>query len=169
MRRILLSVMMLCLLNSCGFEPIYAKSGSATSPAIADKFKAIQLNQHAGMLGLQLENAIHDQINPMSEPSPIGKVYHLEFDLKQAKTAAIVEQDGSIARYQVNFSSNYKLIDAKTLETLHKGVIRRVASYNVADEKFAAYIAEKDAAQRAIEEISADYAQRLAAYFASVK
>lgn len=171
MRQLVLSLTLLCLLASCGFSPIYATDSHRPegSPAIAEHLRAIVLKQSSGMQGQQLENAIADTINPTSEKSSLGDAYRLEFNLKQTKSAAIVEQDGSIARYQIGLTSTYKLIDAASGDVLNRGEIRRVASFNVADEKFAAYVAEKDAIQNALKEISADYGQRLAAQFAAVR
>lgn len=157
----------LFLLASCGFHPLHGKANDydieVSTYLASTKVEAIGGEP---MLAQQLENAVSDRFNPDSSPSLYSTAFRLEFSLSQQRQAAIIQQEGIIGRYNIILASQYKLIDAETRTVLDTGTIRRTASFFNAPEKYAAYIAEKDAVQRALLEMSEDYKMRIAAYFA---
>jgi LPS-assembly lipoprotein len=149
----------------CGFTPVYGTNNDQ-DVEVSSYLSSITLKQRSGALGQQLENALEDRLNPDASASLYGKAFQLDFTIDNKRDAVVIEQDGSIARYNVLLISNYRLTDTETGEVLDKGSVRRTASFFNAPEKFAAYIAEKDALDRALLELSEDYKLRLAAYFA---
>lgn len=157
----------LFLLASCGFQPLHGTANDydieVSTYLASTKVEATGGEQ---MLAQQLENAVSDRFNPDSSPSLYNTAFRLEINLIQRRQAAIIQQSGVIGRYNVILVSQYKLIDAETRTVLDTGTIRRTASFFNAPEKYAAYIAEKDAVQRALLEMSEDYKMRIAAYFA---
>jgi hypothetical protein len=163
----LLAIAMVLLLTGCGFQPLHGDS-SDYDIEIGTYLTSTKLKvaNSSGMAGQQLLNAIEDRFNPDSAPSLYNDAFLLEFDLTERREAGVIEQDGSISRFNIRLLSKYRLIDLDTREVLDKGTITRTASYFNAPEKFSAYIAEKDAVQRALIEMSADYKLRLSAYFA---
>lgn len=164
MMRWLLIAMML-VLPACGFQPLYGKNDDRDIE-VSTYLSAIDLSQRSGMLGQQLENAMQDRFNPDSSASLYAVAFRLEFNISSKRDAVVIEQDGSIARYNILLASAYKLIDKETGEVLDSGTIRRTASFYNAPDKFSAYIAEKNAIDRALVELSEDYRLRLSAYFA---
>ena len=161
----LLAILCLIGLTACGFQPIYGESSRQENDRIARYFAATDIRTKSGARGQQLKNALEDQLNPNSIISDIKKHYTLQVEVQVRRDATVIERDGSISRYNVNVSSNYRLRDANG-RTLKKGVVRRTASYNDVNEHFSSYIGEKDAIQRAIKEMSEDYKMQLAAFYA---
>src|SRR5690606_30430679 len=151
----------------CGFTPVYGTNDDYDIE-IGTYLASIKVEHHrvSGVLGQQLENALEDRLNPTSKDSLYGTAFRLQFTVVPRQDAAIIEQTGVIQRFNIVLTSNYKLVDAYTGEVLDSGTVRRTASFFNAPEKYAAYVAEKDAVQRALVEMSEDYRLRLASYFA---
>lgn len=161
------AIVMMVLLAGCGFQPLHGDS-SDYDIEVGTYLTSTKLKvaRNSGMAGQQLLNAIEDRFNPDSAPSLYNDAFLLEFDLTEQREAGVIEQDGSISRFNIRMISDYRLIDLETREVLDSGSINRTASYFNAPEKFSSYIAEKDAVQRALIEMSADYKLRISAYFA---
>lgn len=155
----------LMLLSGCGFQPVYGTVGDRDIE-VATYLSSIRLKQKSGVMGQQLQNQLEDLFSPDSADSLYGESFQLEFDVDSKRDAVVIEQDGSISRFNILLTSHYKLIDEETGEVLDKGTVRRTASFYNAPEKFSAYIAEKDAMVRALREMAEDYKMRMAAYFA---
>lgn len=151
--------------GGCGFQPVYG-SLKDDSIEVSTYLAAVDVAVIPGATGQQFRNALQDRLNPAAGKSVYGRAFRLEVALRIKRDPIVIEKDGSIGRYNINLSSNYRLLDSETLELLTSGKINRIASFSDTDEKFAAYIAEKDAMERAILELSEDYRLRLAAYFA---
>lgn len=154
-------------LSGCGFKPMYgAVDDYDIEVGTYLASTEIQAGTASDMLGQQLRNALEDRFNPDSSISLYDKAFRLEVSLRQQRQAAVMQQTGNIGRFNVLLISNYRLVDTETREVLDSGEIRRTASYFNSPERFASYIAEKDAVQRALLEMSEDYRMRLAAFFA---
>lgn len=167
MMRNFLLLLCLMVLAGCGFKPLHGDAADLDIE-VGTYLASTKIEAVAGrdMLGQQLENAIEDRFNPNGRSSLYNTAFRLEFSLREQRQAAIIQQTGAIGRYNVILQSDYKLIDAETREVLDSGTIRRTASFFNAPEKYAAYIAEKEAVQRALLEMSEDYKMRIASYFA---
>lgn len=165
MMRAALLALLLLTLSACGFQPLYGKVDDRDIE-VGTYLASIKVDGIPGLSGQQLQMALEDRLNPNAKPSLYGKAFRLSVSLKVRRNPVIVEQDGSIPRYNLNLASSYRLIDENSQEVLDTGVARRVVSFNQADEKFAAYVAEKDALERGLSEMAEDYRMRLAAYFA---
>lgn len=165
--RILALLCLFPLLLACGFTPLHGKTDDLDIE-IGTYLASTELRHRGGseMLGQQLYNAIEDRFNPSSASSLYGKAFRLEFSVAEERNSGVVEQDGSISRFNIDIRSEYRLIDLETNAVLDSGHVRRTASFFNAPEKYASYIAEKDAVQRALIEMSEDYKLRLASFFA---
>jgi len=157
---------MICLsLAACGFQPMYGETQDRDIEA-GTYLASVAVQPISGTLGQRLQIALEDRLDPTSSASLYGKAFALEVNVRSKREPVVVEPDGSIPRYNINLVSKVRLLDSKTGDVLHKGTVQRTASFNVADEKYAAFVAERDAVQRALVEISEDYVVSLAAYFA---
>lgn len=161
---VLLSLILI-LVAGCGFQPVYGTVGDRNIE-VSTYLASVRLKQKSGAMGQQLQNQLEDLFSPNSADSLYGEAFRLEFDVDSKRDAVVIEQDGSIARFNILLTSHYKLIDAETGELLDKGTVRRTASFFNAPEKFSAYIAERDAMARALREMAEDYKMRMTAYFA---
>lgn len=165
-----LLVMMVCGamgLSGCGFQPVYGKVSDRQHLEVATYLAGIDIDPIRGREGQMLRNGLEDRLNPQAEASIYKGAFRLAVVLQAKRDPVVVEPDGSIARYSVNLVSSYKLFDTQTGEELDSGIVRRVASYDAPIEKFAVYVAEKDALERGVIELAEDYRLRLAAYFAN--
>lgn len=157
---------LLFLLAACGFQPLY---GDVTddNAEIASYLAAITVDAEGGVMAQQLQNELEDRLNPSTRGSVFGDGrFILKLQVSSDRDPVLVELDGNILRYHIELVSRFELLEGESGKRLHRGVVRRTASFNVVDEKFAAYVAEKDAIERALVEMSQDYKMRLGAYFA---
>jgi hypothetical protein len=152
-------------LAACGFQPIYGTTGDYDIE-VGTYLSSIEFSQRSGVLGQQLQNAMEDRFDPEASGSLYGKSFRLQFGLDSKRDAVVIGQDGSIARYNILLTSPYTLIDIESGAVLDRGTVRRTASFYNAPDKFSAYVAEKNAIDRALTELSEDYKLRMAAYFA---
>ncbi len=159
------ALLMLCVwLTGCGFQPVYGNVQD-DHIEVASYLSSIQVDASGGELGQRLENQLEDRLNPKAIDSLYGQYFRLQTNITANRDAVVVELDGDISRFNIELVSKYYLYDDKG-ELLDRGTVRRTASFNAVDEKFAAYVAEKEAVERALVEMSEDYRMRLSAYFA---
>lgn len=156
----------LFLLVSCGFQPVYGTVDDREHLELSTYLAGVEVAPISGREGQQLRIMLEDRLNPADSASIYDKSFRLNIALKLRRDPVIVQPDGSIARYQMVLTSTYRLTDVETGESMDSGQIRRISSFDVPIEKFAVYVAERDATRRALTELSEEYRMRLIAYFA---
>ncbi|MEI7669637.1 MAG: LPS assembly lipoprotein LptE [Pseudomonadota bacterium] len=155
-----------CLLlqSSCGFQPIYGENSafSGKTPLAGN----LLIENVKGREGQILKIALEDKINP-ERLAIVNPEYILKLNLTKNLIPAVVKSDGTIQRYDIQFSSDFNLIQKSDGKVILTGKVTRTGSYNVAaNANFATYQAEQDATSRTLNEIAEDYVLRIAGYFA---
>lgn len=157
--------------SACGFRPMYGKNSALgeDSPLsgnlVIDPIGSPAPNaNHEGQI---FRVALEDKINPESLKTAAPE-YRLHVTIIKNLIPAIVQSDGTIERYNVQFASTFQLIRIKDNRTLLSSTLSRTGSYNVAiNGNFATYEAEQDIIERTLQELAEDYVLRLTDYFAA--
>ena len=148
-------------LGSCGFRPLY---GSRAGGAAAHRVLATVDVPPAGN---RLNQMVRDQLLDIMTPRgrPRNALYRLDFTVNQEKSAAAIEQDESVERYNLVLTAPFRLVATADNRVLMSATARSVTAFNVVLSDYATLVAEQDAASRAAREIGEDIATRLALYF----
>ena len=151
----------LVVLSGCGFKPIY---GDRDGHNVKAEFSAIKIELIKDRIGQQLHNQLLDKVNPFGRPA--SPQYSLTVKLSESKRELAVKKSEIATRANLNFTANFNLTRLRpSSKTLLTGTSEVVSSYNILQSDYATSVAEKDARRRAVRELSADIANRLAAYF----
>lgn len=141
---------------------MYGKKDAAVSPMV--DLSSVAVTTIRGPQGAQMKAALERGFNPSGIAEP-GKHYGLSVGLRYDKIPVVIEPDGSINRYNINFYSDYTLIRSADGTELKKGVLKRTVSYNAIESDFATYVSEQDIIHRGLDDLSEDYRLMLAAFF----
>lgn len=155
------------LLASCGFHPMYGDNSAfgGNTPLAGN----LVIDDIAGREGQIFRISLEDLLNPTGARSASPQ-YHLKIKLTKTLIPAVIKSDGTVQRYDVQFSSTFTLRDVVANKEVLKGNMNRTGSYNVAtNANFATYEAGQDITERTLKEMAEDYVLRLSGYFTSVK
>ena len=112
---------------------------------------------------------LEDTLN-IRETSANPARYALSIVLTQSVSGLGVSREGIVGRYNIYLNTTYTLKRLGDQKVISTGKVNRVASYNnVVNAYFSAFQAERDARERAINELAEDYRLRLGAEFARMK
>lgn len=149
------------ILGACGFQPLY---GGKVGARITGEMAAIQILPIKDRVGQLLHNALLDRLNPHGRPRE--PAYFLIVKLSETKQGMAIRKTKLATRANLHFQAAFTLsAKAGKAPSLHSGTSVITTSYNILSADFANLMAEKDARRRAVREISADIANRLAVYF----
>lgn len=159
--RTVLALSLALIAGGCGFHPLYGSSGATAETA--SKLAAIYVEPIPARLGYELRNRLIDLFDASGRPS--AGSYRLRVTLTQKSEGIAVQNDAAITRYNDSLSVRYTLLDAKG-ETITEGVEDGLSAYNVVDSPYATLVAQKDADERAAEDIAYRIRTDLAVFFA---
>lgn len=152
-------------LAACGFHPLYGTMGGGAPMSAA--LHSIYVENIPDRVGYQLRNDLIDQFN--SQPTPTGAAYRLQIELKSDEKGLALQENASITRYSYHLIAHYQLMAAGSTTVLKKGEVHSLASYNVVQSPYATVAADKDAQDRAVEDIAERLRTELAVYFLNTK
>ena len=125
----------------------------------------IVIEPMGGREGQVLRTTLEDRINPTGQRFANPR-YRLAIALTKNETPVVIEKDGTIRRYNVDYYSTFQLFDTVSGKQIHSGKVKRSSSYNVlVREHFATFVSQRDAAERGLQELAEDYRMRLANFF----
>ena len=111
----------------------------------------------------QLHNHLLDSLNPFGRPQKAR--YQLEVTLTESKQELAVRKTALATRANLRFQATFSLrLRGTPGKAVFSGDSRIVASYNILTADYATLIAERNARERAVREISAEITNRLAAF-----
>lgn len=155
------SVLVLLLLTAptgCGFSPMYAKNAASGIRPLS----GIEISPIPGRNGQLLKASLEDIFNPEAEA--IAATHLLEMHIKVDYIPVIIESDGTVSRYRIDFTVPFSLRDSASNQIVHSDIVRNSVSYSVSESDYTSYVSSTDAIERGIVEISHDIAQRVSAY-----
>ncbi len=155
---------LLAALAGCGFRPLYAPAGpGATAPV--DEMAAVRINPLPDRAGQQLHNLLRDQLNPGGQP--LDPTYVLDLRLNRKTEKVGIRRDETATRANLTLNASFVLRSAADDTVLYRGAVSSINSYNILDGQYPTNVAEADALERGLRELSDDIKLHLAVYFAS--
>ena len=179
MRRLLIVPALLAAtaLGACGFQPLYARSGSSGVP---DELTRVQIGSISDPAAEQLrsfrrdypiENDRSRQIlrNYLSDDlSPQGgkgqRDYVLDVQLIEPRTNIAIDRSDTTLRYGYTVVAYFQLKTAAG-RSLFAGTSSSATTFAVSQSEYATIASQRDARERAMQEISVDIRNQLASYF----
>ena len=137
--------------------------GSRGTPGIQHKMASIEVGIIKDRQGQQLRNLLLDRINPGG--SPQSPNYTLTVQLTSHKQLLAFRKSQISTRANLNFVAVYKLKGKNQYSGENfSGTSKITVSYNILSSHFATLTIEENARTRAVEELSTDISNRIAAF-----
>jgi LPS-assembly lipoprotein len=147
--------------GGCGFHPLYGDTGATAQTA--DKLASIYVEPIGEQrLGYELRNTLIDLFDSSGGPS--RNTYRLKVTLTQKSQGVAVQNDAAITRYNDTLTVRYVLTDFKG-EKITEGTETGLSAYNVVSSPYATLVAQRDADERAAQDIAYRIRTDLAVYF----
>lgn len=144
-------------LSACGFTPLY---GPQTVTKGLGAIEVVAPDGRAGyLLREQLDDALARDVN-------ILPAYKLTYTVNETRYARGVRVDNVANRYELRLTANWTLTATKTGQAVRTGSTYATATYDSADQPYAAIAAQQDGQERAAAEVARKIQLDLAAWFA---
>jgi LPS-assembly lipoprotein len=150
--------LLLAPLGGCGFEPLYAERGKRWDPALA----AIKVGTIPDRLGQRLALSLREQLNP--DGVSVQPRYLLSVGITVTRSDLGIRRNATSARSQLNITANFSLLDVKTGAPAYSNSSRAISDFNVLQDGYATLVAEEDAQDRALEQISNEIILKLSLF-----
>lgn len=147
----------------CGFQPIYARSGGATSSAMADQLASVRVAAIEDRPGQKLRNHLVMTLTPRGEPA--SPTYLLIVKLSQTPESMATSKDGNATIGRVNIDATYTLQDIRSGSTVYSGRTRAFSGYRYLGPRYASTASEREAESTALADIGDEIRSGLAAFF----
>lgn len=143
-------------LAGCGFTPLYAE------PGVMPGLSSIQVVAPEGRVGYLLRESLDDAL---AHRPGAPTAWRLDLAMDQSREPLGLRIDDVARRYQVTLTVQYALVDTATGQVAHRGAATSFASYDLADQPYAAIAARQDVQQRAADEVARKIQMDLATFF----
>lgn len=152
-------VLLLALLSGCGFHPLVGRSSVGDA---ADELARIRVSLIENRSGQMLRNQLTQDLAPRGDA--VGSRYTLEVRLQEPRQEIALNRDESASRIAYTANATFSLRDNQG-RSLFGGSSSSSSTFEATNSEFAAISGQLGARDRAIQELSADIRQQLAAYF----
>lgn len=148
-------------LAACGFHPLYGNAGGTN---IGATLSGIYVEPIPDRVGYKLRNDLLDLFNATGEAA--NNPYRLKLYLTEKEEAVILQPNTAITRYNYTLTAHYDLIPRTETMPVKSGDVSSLTAYNVAAAPFlfGTVTAERDAKDRAANEIADRIRTQLAVY-----
>ena len=147
------------LLQSCGFQPLYATTGGA-----APGLRNVALSTVAA--AEDIEPVITRAFSRRTAATPSEAQYDLLVSADEQAERLAVQIDASVTRYNYRLVGNYTLVERSGGKN-YKGRVVSIASFNVVNSQYSTLFAEDAAREKAamqlVEDVERDILLKLAA------
>jgi LPS-assembly lipoprotein len=158
------------LLNACGFQPVYGKHGaaaSATGKTAETHLALTEIEIIPDREGQILRNALMDSFYRTGNPA--NPEYTLIVTPIQEQVVKLdITKTADSTRGQLRLSTQIKLINKQTGETLFQKAVLSTTSYNILASEFATRVSESSTRENAIKDLARQIETKLALYFSSL-
>jgi LPS-assembly lipoprotein len=145
-------------LSGCGFAPLYAQSGVASSLATVDVVVP------EGRTGFLLREHLDDALARNRDLAP---TYRMSLDVRETRYPRGVRIDNVATRYEYVLTAAYVLNALPGGQVAKRGLVRVELTYDSADQPYEAIAAQQAAADRAAQEAARRIQMELAAWLAT--
>lgn len=146
----------------CGFRPLYLQDDQ--DGGVLAEFAAVRVAPIEDRVGQELRNHLLDLMTPRGQPA--APKYVLRVELSESIQELAVEETAIATRANLLLRAEYRLFDAAVRESVTRGAVSTVSSYNLLDSDFATLAAENDARSRAAERLAREIRTGLGVFFA---
>lgn len=150
------------VLSGCGYQPLYGPGAAANT---AEELSAVRINLVEDRLGQMLRNNLVFRMN--QEGQPQAPEYELSVRLQESRQNLALRRDETATRANLIVRAYYELRLVGQERPLFTGRSQSVNSFNIVRSEFATLSAERDARERAAQQLSDDITTRLAIFFNS--
>jgi LPS-assembly lipoprotein len=163
MKRALMVIAGMLLLQGCGFEPLY---GSATpmGTGVSTQLSTIYVEPISERVGYDLRNDLLDRLDGTTNAGTAS--YRLKLYVTELEEPVVFTPNTSITRYNYTLTAHYDLVARDATQPLKSGDVTAFAAYNVAASPYlySTVAAQRDAKNRAANDIAERIRLELAVY-----
>ncbi len=150
-------LLILPVLTSCGFTPLYAERG--VGPALS----SVEVIPPKGRVGYLMQEQLDDALaRQRGEPAR----YRLTMTSNEVRTPRGLRVDNTATEYELNLTVTYSLIENLSGKTLKTGIAPVTVTYESSDAPYAGLSAQTDAQERAVIQAATLVRLDLSRYFA---
>lgn len=157
--RAFLAAFLCAAVAGCGFTPLYGPRAGAPTAA---KLRDVRVAVIADREGQLLRNAL--EANFLRGDLSGNPRYELTVALEETREELDLREDGTATRATLIVRARYQLVALDTRQPVLNGQSRSLAGYDILSSPYATLIGQRDARQRAVEQIALDVQTRVAAY-----
>jgi LPS-assembly lipoprotein len=163
MKRTILPVAGMLLLQGCGFEPLYADT-NPTEGGPGSMLSSIYVEPIPDRIGYELRNDLLDRLDATS--SVQNARFRLRLSFTELEEPVVFQPNTSITRYNYTLTAHYDLIAKDDARPVKSGDVTAFAAYNVAASPYlySTVAAQRDAKNRAANDIAERIRLELAVY-----
>ena len=167
MKRVVLAIAGMLLLQGCGFEPLYADT-SAMGARVGTNLSTIYVEPISQRVGYDLRNDLLDRLDATSNAA--NARYRLKLYVTELEEPVVFQPNTSITRYNYTLTAHYDLVARDVALPLKSGDVTAFAAYNVAASPYlySTVAAQRDAKNRAANDIAERIRIELAVYLRQV-
>jgi len=154
------------LLAACGFQPLYGDASAGNN--VGATLSTVYVEQISDRVGYELRNDLLDRLD--ANGSPTSARYRLKLYLVEKEDPVVFQPNTNITRYNYTLTAHYDLMPTAGTDAVKSGDVTALAAYNVAAAPFlyATVTAQRDAKNRAANEIAERIRTELAVYLRQV-
>ena len=152
----------MALVAGCDFEPLYGRQQSGAD--VSAELSQIAVPPIPERLGQMLRIELTNQLTPKGQPR--APAYVLDVSVAENKQELAIRKDASATRANLIITATFNLKDRQTDESVFRGSLRSINSYNIIDADFATLTAENDARRRAVRDLATEIGLRLGLFLA---
>ncbi len=157
-RRALLAALAAAPLCGCGFHPLYAgRTAGAYDPDLA-AIKVAPIPDRAGQI---LALNLREKLNPRGVDMPVR--YTLRTTITVARGDLGIQRNATSVRGQIDAVAHYDLTGPDGA-ALFSGRSHTVSAFNIEPDGYATQVAQDDASQRALYDVSDDMVMNLSLF-----
>lgn len=168
LRSIFLLTLVVILLPSCGFRPLYGEAAQSKMSAQQNGGYDVEIAIIPDQTGQYLRNLLIDRFYQNGYPTKpryrlqVAPIAELEQSLALAKTA-------ESTRSQLRQTTRFDLIDTQTGQAVLSRDLMAISSYNILVSEFATRVTEESARTNGIQDLARQIELQLGLYFNRVK
>jgi LPS-assembly lipoprotein len=137
----------------CGFHPMYARAGSnAPTSELRDKLSSVRIDAIADREGQMLRNSLLTRLTPNGEPG--APRYELKVSLLSSEAGLGYRKDALATLGHLQVQATYTLIETTENGRSFVGQQMATAYFDYVGPRYASVAMERDAWQRAIEDLA---------------
>lgn len=147
-------------LAGCGFRPMYGTLHDAGS--VGPELAQIRVMAISDRLGQRMRNALVQQITP--DGDPVSPRYSLHIEISQLVEGLGFNKDAEATLGRLTMNGAFQLTDSEGKQVL-SGRSRSMVSFNFLGPRYGSVVQERDAEERAVQDIAQDIRRQIGAHF----